>query len=141
MIHAQNTKSEILIMPASVATAATASGVLDTKGYKYALIDVNCGTGGTAATELKLAEGDTTSAFTDITALVGGGTGVFSFPAANTSTAPIVRMNVDLRGRKRYLKLTHSPGVTSIIGANAVLMRADQTPSSNANSTGVTANA
>ena len=129
MLSLERTEPETMIVPVSVATAATASGTADLLGYDSATVLVQLDTGATAIDELDFYEGDTTSAFTAITGLTfGTDTGDVAFPASNTSTAPIVKANIDMRGRKRYLKVQISPGVTGILGATCLKGRAEETP-------------
>lgn len=114
---------------ASVATSATATAVIDTLGYNYLTVDVDLSTASSDVSVLKFEEGDTTSSYAAITGLTGGtSTGNFTIPTANTSTAPLIRFNVDTRGRKRYLKFSCTPGVASIINAHGIMSRARQTP-------------
>lgn len=121
-------KSAIVISPASTTNAATATGTLDTLGFDFAVIDV-CSTTSNAATNnfsvLTLSEGDTTSSYS---ALSTGDTD-FTIPAADTAADEVVaQFRVDLRGRKRHLKLSCSPVTTQTIWANAQLYRADEMP-------------
>jgi hypothetical protein len=133
MIRAQERKQTSLIKGVSSATTATTTGTVDTLGYDYAQVHLVGDTGATALTVVSLKEGDTTSAYTAITAFTGGTatstSAGFVIPDADTSTSPEVLMNVDLRGRKRYLQLAVTTGVAGIIEANVGLMRGS-TPSS-----------
>ena len=84
-------------------------------------------------TVCKLEECDTSNGtFTAIVALTGGtatSTSVgFVIPAAHATLQQKYMMNVDLRGRKRWLKLSLSPVTTQILGAIAVLDRGEQNP-------------
>jgi hypothetical protein len=132
MIHAQNTKSYVMLKNQSVGTSATVSGTVDTLGYDYAVIEFNFDTAATTAsvTTQKLSEGDTTSAYTDITAFVGGGVGGFTIPApAGTSvTAEVQKLYVNLKGRKRYLKATLGVDAARICSIKAELSRAEEAP-------------
>ena len=121
-------KSVIVISPASITNAATATGSFDTLGYDFAVIDVMSTTSNDTTNNfsvLTLAEGDTTSAYT----AVSTGDTDFTIAAADTANNVVVaRFNVDLRGRKRYLKLSASPVTTQTIWAHAHLHRADELP-------------
>ena len=66
----------------------------------------------------------------DITAFVGDGTGGWTVPAWHTQTADAkcVKFDVDLRHRKRYLKLTITPVTTQDFIAIANLGRNEATP-------------
>ena len=126
-------KQVIVISQASTTNAATATGNIDTQGYDYATIDVIMATSNDTTnnpTVFKLAECDTTvvTSFANITAAVGDGTGGFTIPAAVTSGNWGMKFNVDLRGKKRYLKLSISPLTTQVITAIANLFRGDELP-------------
>jgi hypothetical protein len=124
MIHSQNTIHETLINPQSVGTTAV-TGVIDTLGMNHlevlALLDTAATT--VTITTLKLAEGDTTSAYTDITEFTGGtAAGNFTLPVGPgtaAGTGQIIALDVDLRKRKRYLRvsLANSAGRLSSVKA------------------------
>ena len=90
----------------------TATLTLDTLGYSYASIDVivdKSSTAGHTANSilnvLTLGQGDTTSAVTTTVYTV-------AVPAASvavTNQASVVRLDVDLRGKSRYLKVDATP--------------------------------
>lgn len=121
-------KSVIVISPTSTTNGATTTGSFDTKGFDYVLIDV-CSTTSNNATNnfsvLTLSEGDTTSSYAAVS------TGDTDFTIASTATAAdtiVAQFRVDMRGRKRYLKITASPVTTQTIWAHATLHRADFQP-------------
>ena len=139
------TKSICLIPPVTAAAAAsTTVGGVDTLGYDYCTIDVICAsipTGTDVMTYLQVCESDTVlpTAYTDgdvIVALTGGthtsATAGFVLPGLSTCTVvPIgtdLRLNIDLRGRKRYLGLLVTPAVTTNLTAVAMLSRAHVDP-------------
>lgn len=100
----------ILLAPVTAATTAR-TAALDCRGADYATILVTLGaeanTNSTNVT-LQLAEGDTTSSFATFNA---------SFNQVIDNTAAVVAAyHVDLKGRKRYLRLTVTPD-TSANGA------------------------
>lgn len=137
MIHSQNEKEVVLLSPAAViGTDATATGRVDCRGFEYATISVlvNSTTGGTSPpTVLKITEGDTTTADDAITALTGGS----GFTIPNTTTAApagIVKFSIDLKKRKRYLKLSVTPAIAGgqLIVATARLSRANVAPDTDA---------
>ena len=67
--------------------------------------------------------------FTNITEFVGGGTGGFTIPASSsTGAANVVRMNVDLRGKKRYLKVNATPAFATRVVSVARLGKAEVGP-------------
>jgi len=130
MFPLQNAGSVAVIAPASTATNATASGVIDTLGYESVkvcvLLDSAASTSNNPAV-LKLQDADinTASSFADITAFVGDATDGFTIPAADTANPQVVELNVDCRSRKRYLRCLVTPGTAAqIVGAVAVLGKA-----------------
>lgn len=132
-------KAIVVLMAKSFTAAGTAlGGAVDVSGYDYATLDVVLGTADTTAhqpTVLKLSESDdTTTTVTDITACVGGGAGGFTIPAADTSNPQIVKMNMDLKKRKRYLRLAVTAATVQIIGATINLFIGEQSPTNAADS-------
>jgi len=139
VIYSQNVKTVVPFAPASTATNATAAGNIDTLGYDYCSVDVILDSAGATSSNpavLKLTECDTTvvSSFVAITAFTGDNTsGGFTIPAADTANPQCVKLNVDCRGRKRYLKLSVTPaGAAQIVGAVANLSRAELSPTTDA---------
>lgn len=139
MIHGANDKGVVVLKPQSVATTATATGNIDTIGFKRVSIDVLLDSAADTTNNpavLKLSESDDTVAsnFADITGFVGDGAGGFTVPAADTQTPQIVRFNVDLNtNRKRYLKLSLKPaGAAQLVAASARLSRAAEVPDTDA---------
>ena len=117
MMPLQNTATRVAIKPQSLTAAGTASGWVDTLGFDEAAVDyildsVAATTSNAAA--LTLQEGETTTAFTSITGFVGDATDGFTIPASQT-TPSVTRMNVDLRGRKRYLNVLVTTGDVAAI--------------------------
>jgi len=128
MQHVENTKSVTKIETADITTATTHQHSIDTLGFGHASVDVvfepvaAAGTNSAVAIALKLQEGDTTSSYSDITAFVGDGTGGFTVPTpGNTTDTNVVRFDVDLRGRKRYLNVYATPQAASVIASNVRL--------------------
>jgi hypothetical protein len=129
-------KAVLVIGQVSKTNGATASGSFDTLGYDHATIDVVIATADTTTdgvSVLKLSESDdTTTTVTDIAQFTGGtatsATVGFVLPAGKTTGNTLVKMNVDLKKRKRYLTLTVSPRTTQINYALANLQRAEQHP-------------
>lgn len=134
-------KAVLVIAPVSKTNAATASASFDTLGYDHATIDVAIPTADTTTdgvSLLKLSESDdTTTSVTDIAQFTGGtatsATVGFVLPAGKTSGNTLVKMNVDLKKRKRYLTLTINPRTTQLLAAVANLQMAEQEPVSAAN--------
>jgi len=126
-------KTILAISPTSVTNAATATGSIDTLGAHFATIDVTETTADVVSNSpsvLKISESDITDStgYSDITALVGGGAGGFTIGNDSTTAQNLRKFNVDLRGRKRYLKVTVSPRTTQTITAIAQLMLMEQAP-------------
>jgi hypothetical protein len=120
------------IFSASFTNAATASGNVDTVGFDYAVIDMiesasNAVTNNCSV--LKISESDDTvvTNFADVSGLVGDTD--FTIPASvTTGIQTVVQLRLDLRGRKRFLKLSASPLTTQVLTGTAHLFRADETP-------------
>lgn len=143
MNHLESTKTVAKVGTADTTTAQTFTSSIDTLGYDYASIDVvfeqNAATTDAVATALKLGQGDTTASYSDITAYVGGGSGGFTIPTTSSSSASnVVRFNVDMRGKKRYLQVSATPVAASVVCAVARLGKAEVGPA-NASEAGVAA--
>ena len=123
-------KSVIVIDPESITNGGTASDYIDTLGYAYAIIDTMASTSNAATNNfsvLTLSESDDTEAtnFSNVAAFVGDSS--FVIPSANTSESQIVaQFRVNLRSRKRYLKISASPLTTQTIWAHARLYTGDE---------------
>jgi hypothetical protein len=127
-------KNVIAITPISKTAGATATGeFIDTKGFDYAIISVIAGTADVVSNTinvLKLEEGDTTSSV----ATFSGAKQDTDFTIATnayTSTSNgqnVWSYGVDLRARKRYLRVSVSPQTTMVIGGVASLHRAEKQP-------------
>jgi len=128
MFPLQNAGSVAVIAPASTATNATASGVIDTLGYEEVkvcvLLDSAASTSNNPVT-LSLTESDDATTYSAIAAFTGDATNGFTIPNADTANPQVVEMNVDCRARKRYLKVLVTPGTAAqIVGATAVVGKA-----------------
>jgi len=132
-------KPVIVIDDVSTTNGATASGLIDTRpdnGYKLLHLTVKQATSNSTSNKLtvcKIEECDTSNGtFTAIVPLTGGtqtSTSVgFVIPAAHASAQQKYQFTIDLRGRKRWLKLTLSPVTTQILGAVGMLDRGEQVP-------------
>lgn len=127
-MHPQSKLVEVF-HPIETLAAATTTGTIDTLGYDYCSIDLvaNTATATTKPTTLVIGEGDTSTAFTDIAATVGGT--AYTMPEGpDTSGDWAVKFNIDLKGRKRYLNLQISPGTTAIFASVANLFRGEDAP-------------
>lgn len=131
MSNLKPAKQVIAINQASTTNGGTASGNIDTLGYDAVTIDVITTTSNDTTNNpsvLKLSESDDTvvTNFADISGFVGDTD--FTIPAAVTSGDWGVKFNVDLTGRKRYLKVSVSPVTTQTITAVANLFNGDESP-------------
>jgi len=117
------------ISTATVATNGTVSGVMDCLGYDYAVINVLTSTADSTSSTFKkliLSEGDTSSS---VTAFKTDGT---DFTSVRTSTAAgcYAQFRVDMRGRKRWLKVEANPGTAESVTISGALFRGDEAPTS-----------
>ena len=129
MQNLQAQKQTVLLVPQTETSAQTVTANLDCKGHKSVDVCVIIGTQvNTNAVQpnVKLSESDDTvvTNFADITGL--------STTALAASGS--VRFNVNLKKRKRYLKLTVNTGTATNddikVAALAIFDRSDQSPSS-----------
>ena len=147
MIELQDVKLENMLAPSvtTVATNSTQVAYLDTIGWEYATILTLSPTAASTtamAHVLRLTEGTNSAAATAIVAFTGGTSVVadstgFVIPTFVTGEGRIVRMNVDLRKRERYLKLNVGPGTTTRPVVIGILSRGKQFPGSDGGSVGV----
>ena len=133
MVHAQNDKVVAEVPAAAIGSTATATLTIDTLGYDHASVTVmRASNSATAfANVLKVEEGDTTASYSNVTALVAGGTGGFTVPAisaAGTNSASVVKLDVDCKAKKRYLRVSYSPAATANVAISARLSRAEVAP-------------
>jgi len=134
MIHAQNHKVVAELPTAAVGATATASLTIDTIGYDHASVTVLRASNASTvfANVVKVEESDDNVSYTNVTALVGGGTGGFSIPAvSNTNAAAVMRMDIDTRAKKRYLKVSYTPGASANVAIVGRLGRGEESPVSN----------
>ena len=135
MNHLEATKS-VVGHTENLTAAQTHTLVIDRLGYEYVSLDVgqepwaNAGyTSQAAFTVLKLSESDDNSSYSDVTAFVGGGTGGFTIPTPTATAGDVVvRMDVDCRGKKRYLKVTATPYTTGTVYTVARLGKGNDGP-------------
>lgn len=120
-------KTTLMITNTTASNGGTVTGSLDTLGYDYVVVNIATSTSDSTSNNLSvcnIAEGDTTSAYTNITGLVGDTD--WTVAAANTSSYSLVaQARIDMRGRKRYLKLSASPTTTQTFFAWATLHKGD----------------
>lgn len=124
MIHAQNTKKVSLIVPQSVATNATATATVSGVGYDYAEIVLHLATqtASNVDTTMTITEGDGTSFATHADLAM-------TTAAPDTSNPQIYVWYLDLRKRKKNLKITYTPAAAArVAAAVAHLSRGEQAP-------------
>lgn len=134
MIHAQNHKVVAELPTAAVGSTATATLTIDCLGYDHASVTVLRASNASTvfANAVKVEESDDNSSYSNVTALVGGGTGGFSIPAvSNTSVTSVLKMDIDTRAKKRYLKVSYTPGASATVAIVGRLGRAEESPVSN----------
>lgn len=125
-VHPQSGITSVLLAPDRAAATATRAATADTVGYSYAVVHVNVSSGvntNSAAMTLSLQESDdTTTTTTTVTA---------NITKATTATNAHSYF-VDLRGKKRYLRLVSTPATTTndlvTVGATLSLLRAGTWP-------------
>ena len=133
MIHLQNNKIVGDVPAAAIGATATATLTIDTLGYDVASVAVLRASNASTvfANAIKIADSDDNSSYTDVTALVGGGTGGFSIPAIGataTGSASILKLDVDTKARKRYLRVSYTPGASATVSIVARLGRGEEAP-------------
>ena len=133
MIHAQNDKVVALLPTAAVGSTATSTLTIDRLGYDHVSVSaVRASNASTVfASVLKVEESDDNSSYANVTALVAGGTGGFTIPAitaAGTASASLVKIDIDARAKKRYLKVSMTPGASTTLAIVARLSRAEEAP-------------
>ncbi len=131
MFHAQNDKVLATLPTAAVGATATSTLTIDRLGYDHVSVSaIRASNASTVfASVLKVEESDDNSSYSNVTALVGGGTGGFSIPAvSDTNSAAIVKMDIDARAKKRYLKVSMTPGASATLGIVAHLSKAEEAP-------------
>jgi hypothetical protein len=133
MIHNQNLKVVANTNgPALVGQTATVTMVVDRIGYDQASVLVMKAPAAAAtsfASVLKVEESDASgSGYSDVTAMVKDGTGGFTMDAVSTTAASVVKMDIDCKARKRYLRVTMSPDVSATVSVVALLSRGEEYP-------------
>jgi hypothetical protein len=134
MFHNQNVKT-IALAPATAASNATNTMIVDTLGFASAqfILLPQTASATTRMLALNISEGDTTAAFTNVTGYVGGTNSDNGFtlpaevPTGATAVQPLV-INVDCLGKKRYLRLSYTPGTNQVVGAICNLSRPATSP-------------
>jgi hypothetical protein len=132
MNRLENTKT-VASLSDDITSSATHSMEIDTLGFKVASIDVAfekvaaAGTNSAVALVLKLQHGDSTSSYADLSGYVGGTS--FTIPTpANTTADTVVRFDVDLRGKRRYLRVLATGNATGSVYSVARLGKPEDGP-------------
>jgi hypothetical protein len=132
MIHAQFDKFAAALPAAVIGSTATATLTIDRLGYDHVSVSaIRASNESTVfANALKVEESDSLSSnYSNVTALVGGGSGGFTIPAVSaTGDASIVQFDIDCRAKKRYLKVSMTPGASANVAIVAGLSKAEVAP-------------
>ena len=138
MMTLQNIASFVVINETDITNGeAFVSSAIDCKGYDEAMLDFYLTTQTVVTANpslLNVTESDDTVATNFATFTGSVGDTDFTIPAVATaaSTKPHVRLHVDLRARKRYLKMLITPTTTHGVHGVAHLARAEQLPNTDA---------
>ena len=110
-----------MIDGASVATNATQTGAVDTLGFNFVRFSVHQSVS-TAASVLKIEQSDDATNY--VSASITGGTDfTIGTHVSSATTAPYYVFDVPTGGRRRYLRLSITPGAAANIVAFAVVGR------------------
>ncbi len=124
-------KHVIMIDQISATNGEAVTGNCDTIGFAFASIDVVLPTSDSTANNpsaFNLLESDDTvvSNFATVSGFVGDTD--WTIPVADISNSTAFKFNVNLLGRKRFLRLSITPTTTMIVKGAANLHRASETP-------------
>lgn len=128
MRHASANKEEFMVAPQSMTNSATVTANLDTRGFDYATIRIGF------ASEINTnAVGPTISVLeSDDTVVTNFATITADRTAETITAAKGVLYHVDMRGRKRYLRLSVTTATATndnvTFAAIASLSRAEEPP-------------
>jgi len=125
--------SKVVAAVPTAATTNTTTLVIDTLSWDYASVAVaRASNAATAfATVLKVEESDDNSTFSNVSGFVGGTD--FTIPTVtDTSSVAIVKLDIDTKARKRYLKVSACPSTSSAIAVaiEGRLSRGENAPTS-----------
>jgi hypothetical protein len=111
----QNTKTIVGAINTNTSGVSTLSAEFDTLGFSFAkIICLSSSTGAVAAAGTnKVEEGDTTSSYATFAGAIQGTDWTAVTTTNATSLAKLI-FNVDLRGRKRYLKTTFTHATAGV---------------------------
>ena len=131
MIHLASTKSVASGKAAVFTSSQTNTLTLDTLGFDYASIDVIFGPAASTSSvsqTLTLKQGDTSSPTEDVAGFTGDLKPAAYAGQTVTTAMTISRIEVDLRGKKRYLAVNASPNTDTVIVIAARLGRGEEGP-------------
>jgi hypothetical protein len=131
MIHLASTKSVASGKAAVFTSSQTNTLTLDTLGFDYASIDVIFGPAASTSSvsqTLTLKQGDTSSPTEDVTGFTGSLRPAIYAGQTVSTTMTISRLEVDLRGKKRYLEVKATPNTDVTIVIAARLGRGEEGP-------------
>jgi len=132
MIPVAMTKSVVAGKGSVYTSSQTNTMTLDTLGYDYASIDVIFGPAASTsnvAQTLTLKQGDTSNAATEnVTGFTGDLKPAIYAGQTVTDTMTVSRLEVDCRGKKRYLAVAASPNTDTVIVIAARLSRGEEGP-------------
>lgn len=126
MIHSQNEKV-VSTLPATGSSAVTLT--VDTLGYDHASLTVLRGSNASTvfATVLKVEDSDDDVTYGNVSGMVGGTD--FTIPTVtNTAGTSVVKLDVDTKARKRYLKVTATPAASMPVAITGRLSRGQESP-------------
>ena len=134
MTDSQNHRVVAELPAAAIGATATAALTIDTVGYDYASITVlrasNSST--TFANVLKVEQSDSSgSDYSNLTPFVMGTTGGFTVPAitaAGTASTSVVKLDINTKALKRYLKVSYTPGASANVAITGRLSRGEASP-------------
>lgn len=127
MIHSQMEKV-VATLPTAAATSTTTLTV-DTLSWEYASFTVlrasNAAT--TFASVLKIEDSDDNVTYGNVSGLVGGTD--FTIPAvSDTASTSVVKLDVDCKSKKRYLKVSVQPSASIAVAVTGRLSRGENAP-------------
>jgi len=137
MIQGQKAKTVLLIAPKAVTAAEEVTGSVDTAGADYAelIVAVTPTTTTSGTTVVAFADSDDNTTFVTIVANQ-------TVTAGSSGARGLVICQVELRGKKRYLRVTATQNTTTnttgALGAIARLSNLSQGPASTSDMIGVT---
>lgn len=124
-------KQTYIIEPQTLASAATVTGRVDTRGFDFAVIDVAMSTVNDTTnnpTTFELLESDDT-VVTNHTALTTFQDGVgWTCPTLSLANFSTFKFNMDLRHVHRWLRVVVAPLTNITLSATCNLFRADESP-------------